>query len=75
MRKVWRLLVGLLAAIVLAAALGTLVPRPLWPAAAAGEGSRHILVLSNPIHTDIAIPVDEEVRRRFHFLTDAGIPA
>ncbi|TIU71371.1 MAG: TIGR02117 family protein, partial [Mesorhizobium sp.] len=54
MRKVWRLLVGLLAAIVLAAALGTLVPRPLWPAAAAGEGSRHILVLSNPIHTDIA---------------------
>lgn len=75
LRKVWRLLVGLLAAIVLAAALGTLVPRPLWPAAAAGEGSRHILVLSNPIHTDIAIPVDEEVRRRFHFLTDAGIPA
>jgi len=65
----------LVAVIVLAATLGTLVPRPLWPAAAAGEGTRHILVLRNPIHTDIAIPVDDEVRRRFHFLTDAGIPA
>ncbi|RWX68132.1 MULTISPECIES: TIGR02117 family protein [unclassified Mesorhizobium] len=75
MRRFWRFLVGLLAAFALTAALGTLVPRPLWPAAAAGEGSRRILVLSNPIHTDIAIPVDEEVRRRFHFLTDAGIPA
>jgi len=60
---------------VLAATLGTLVPRPLWPAAAAGEGTRHILVLRNPIHTDIAIPVDDEVRRRFHFLAVAGIPA
>ncbi|RWA60260.1 TIGR02117 family protein [Mesorhizobium sp.] len=75
MRRFWRFLVGLPVALALAAALGTLVPRPLWPAAAAGEGSRRILVLSNPIHTDIAIPVDEEVRRRFHFLTDAGIPA
>lgn len=65
----------LVAVIVLAATLGTLVPRPLWPAAAAGEGTRHILVLSNPIHTDIAIPVDEEVRRRFHFLADAGLPS
>ncbi|TIP07694.1 TIGR02117 family protein, partial [Mesorhizobium sp.] len=35
----------------------------------------HILVLKNPIHTDIAIPVDDDVRERFHFLTDAGIPA
>ena len=65
----------LVAVIVLAATLGTLVPRPLWPAAAAGEGTRHILVLNNPIHTDIAIPVDDEVRRRFHFLADAGLPS
>jgi len=65
----------LVAVIVLAATFGTLVPRPLWPAAAAGEGTRHILVLRNPIHTDIAIPVDDEVRRRFHFLAVAGIPA
>ncbi|MBZ9763270.1 TIGR02117 family protein [Mesorhizobium sp. CA8] len=75
MRRVLRYLVMLLGAVVLAAALGTLVPRPLWPAARAeGEGTRHILLLRNPIHTDIAIPVDDDVRRRFAFLVDAGLP-
>ena len=54
--------------------LGTLVPRPLWPAAAGGEGTRHILVLKNPIHTDIAVPIDDGLRRRFAFLVDAGLP-
>jgi len=75
MRKVLRFLSMVLAAIVLAATLGTLVPRPLWPAASAGEGTRHILVLKNPIHTDIAIPVDDAIRKRFHFLADAGLPS
>ncbi|MBZ9755480.1 TIGR02117 family protein [Mesorhizobium sp. ESP6-5] len=75
MRKLLRFLAILVAALVLAVSLGTLVPRPLWPAAAAGEGVRHILVLKNPIHTDIAIPVDDEVRRRFRFLADAGLPS
>ncbi|MGX5850792.1 TIGR02117 family protein [Mesorhizobium sp. PL10] len=75
MRKALRFLAMLVVAGVLAATLGTLVPRPLWPAAAAGEGTRHILVLKNPIHTDIAIPVDDAVRQRFRFLVDAGIPA
>ncbi|TPK18410.1 TIGR02117 family protein [Mesorhizobium sp. B2-5-9] len=75
MRKLLRFLAMLVAALVLAVVLGTLVPRPLWPAAAAGEGIRHILVLKNPIHTGIAIPVDDEVRRRFRFLADAGLPS
>ncbi|CDX27935.1 conserved exported hypothetical protein [Mesorhizobium plurifarium] len=74
MRKLWRFLAVLVAALLLAAALGTLVPRPLWPAAAEGEGVRHILVLKNPIHTDIAVPLDDGVRRRFAFLADAGLP-
>ncbi|WP_192246270.1 TIGR02117 family protein [Mesorhizobium silamurunense] len=74
MRKLWRFLAMLVAAALLAVTLGTLVPRPLWPAAAAGEGTRRILVLRNPIHTDIAIPVDDGVRRRFHFLADSGLP-
>jgi uncharacterized protein (TIGR02117 family) len=64
----------LVGAVVLAAALGTLVPRPLWPAAAGGEGTRRILVLKNPIHTDIAVPLDDGVRRRFSFLADAALP-
>ncbi|ODT18083.1 MAG: urease-associated protein [Mesorhizobium sp. SCN 65-12] len=74
MMKLLRFLVAGLAVLVLAAALGALVPRPLWPAAMAGQGTRHILVLKNPIHTDIAIPVDDRVRQRFRFLADAGIP-
>ncbi|MDX8468976.1 TIGR02117 family protein [Mesorhizobium sp. VK23B] len=75
MRKFLRFLITLVGAAALAAGLGTLVPRPLWPSAmAAGEGTRHILVLRNPIHTDIAIPVEDGVRRRFGFLADAGLP-
>ncbi|SFP33633.1 conserved hypothetical protein [Mesorhizobium sp. NFR06] len=74
MKKLLRLLVLLVGAVVLAAALGTLVPRPLWPAVAGAEGARHILVLKNPIHTDIAIPLDDGVRQRFAFLADAGLP-
>jgi uncharacterized protein (TIGR02117 family) len=61
--------------LVLAIAGGTLTPRPLWPVAdAADVASRHILVLSNPIHTDIAIPVDDDLRRQFAFLNQAGVP-
>lgn len=75
MRRFLRYLAMLAVALALAGVLGALVPRPLWPPpAAAGEGTRRILVLRNPIHTDIAIPVDDDVRRRFHFLADAGLP-
>ncbi|TIR15493.1 MAG: TIGR02117 family protein [Mesorhizobium sp.] len=75
MRRLLRYLLMLVAALLLAAALGTLVPRPLWPAAMAkGEGTRRILVLKNPIHTDIAVPLDDGIRRRFAFLADAGLP-
>jgi uncharacterized protein (TIGR02117 family) len=74
MRRLWRFLAVLVAAVLVAAALGTVIPRPLWPAAAEGEGTRHILVLKNPIHTDIAVPLDDGVRRRFAFLAGAGLP-
>lgn len=76
MKKLWRILGLLIVVALLAVALGTLVPRPLWRAANASTAApRHILVLKNPIHTDIAIPVDDALRQRFHFLVDAGIPA
>ncbi|SJM34387.1 conserved hypothetical protein [Mesorhizobium delmotii] len=75
-KKLGRFLAILVVAIVLAVMLGTVIPRPLLPAAAADPvATRHILVLKNPIHTDIAIPVDDDVRKRFHFLVDDGIPA
>ncbi|RWF73933.1 MAG: TIGR02117 family protein [Mesorhizobium sp.] len=75
MKKLGRFLAILVVAIVLAVVLGTFIPRPLLPAAAADPvATRHILVLKNPIHTDIAVPVDDDVRKRFHFLVDGGIP-
>jgi uncharacterized protein (TIGR02117 family) len=75
MRRALRYLATLVGAVVLAAALGTFVPRPLWPVAmAGGEGTPRILVLKNPIHTDIAVPLDDGVRQRFAFLADAGLP-
>ncbi|WP_203546854.1 TIGR02117 family protein [Mesorhizobium sp. AA22] len=74
-KKLGRFFAILVVAIVLAVVLGTFIPRPLLPAAAADPvATRHILVLKNPIHTDIAVPVDDDVRKRFHFLVDGGIP-
>ncbi|WP_287093327.1 TIGR02117 family protein [Mesorhizobium sp.] len=74
-KKLGRFLAILVVAIVLAVVLGTFIPRPLLPAAAADPvATRHILVLKNPIHTDIAVPVDDDVPKRFHFLVDGGIP-
>jgi uncharacterized protein (TIGR02117 family) len=66
-----------LALIVVLIAAGTFIPRPLWPLARAADGAatiRTILVLSNPIHTDIAIPLDDALRARFAFLSEAGVP-
>jgi uncharacterized protein (TIGR02117 family) len=74
MRRFRRFLTMAIAVVVLGTTLGTLVPRPLWLTAAAGGSKRHILVLKNPIHTDIAIPVDDGVRQRFGFLAEAGLP-
>lgn len=58
-----------------AVALGTLVPRPLFGNGPADATPRHILVFTNPIHTDIAVPLDASVLEKFGFLLDAGIEA
>jgi len=65
-----------LSLLVLLLALGTLVPRPLNPRAEASLGGEtaEILLLANPIHTDIALPVDDEVRAAFADLVPAGLP-
>lgn len=79
LRKIlWRLSIGLpllFLMLALAASFGTIVPQPLFASRAADTGDmRRILVLSNPIHTDIAIPVDAESLARFPFLAASGIP-
>jgi uncharacterized protein (TIGR02117 family) len=64
--------IGLLVILV---AAGVLLPR--WSVkpdgVGAGDHALRILVLSNPIHTDLAIPVDEALKARFAFLKDAGL--
>ena len=76
MKTVLAWLVRAILSITALVATGTFVPRPLWPSAEAADasGPRQILVLSNPIHTDIAIPVDDAIRARFGFLAAAGVP-
>ncbi|WP_280773595.1 TIGR02117 family protein [Rhizobium sp. SG_E_25_P2] len=54
--------------------LGTLIPRPLSSSAERASPQTTILILSNPIHTDIAIPLDAAIRARFGFVEAAGAP-
>lgn len=54
--------------------LGTVVPRPFFARYGGdGEKSREILLLSNPIHTDIALLVDDDLRRDFSEFQEGGI--
>ncbi|UXT23057.1 TIGR02117 family protein [Agrobacterium tumefaciens] len=54
--------------------LGTVVPRPFFAGNVSdGAAGREILLLSNPIHTDIALPVDDDLRRDFSELQEGGI--
>lgn len=74
-----RTIVGLGCAVFIllgALAFGALVPRPLlaFGDASANDVRTKILVLSNAIHTDIAIPIDDRARKTFAFLADEGFP-
>ena len=55
--------------------VGMLMPRPLVADSDSGQADRRILVISNPIHTDIAIPLDPDVTARFAPLVRTGIKA
>jgi uncharacterized protein (TIGR02117 family) len=72
-----RWVVSIFALIALVVAGGALIPRPLWRPAQAADAAttaRPILVLSNLIHTDIAIPLNDAIRKQFGFLTEEGVP-
>ncbi|PKA41413.1 TIGR02117 family protein [Rhizobium sullae] len=72
-----RWLLRAVAPLILSVASGTVIPRPLvHPVQASSDGnaSLRILMLSGPIHTDIAIPLDDRARKAFPFLESAGIP-
>lgn len=72
-----RIVAAFLVLVAAAVALGTFVPRPLWKTGLdeTSNSTRHILLLRNPIHTDVALPIDDELLARFRPLVDAGVPA
>jgi uncharacterized protein (TIGR02117 family) len=53
---------------------GTLIPRPLLSQSDAEEKSAEILIITNPIHTDIAVPATGETLQAFAFLQQNGLP-
>ena len=76
MRLAARRLLALVVAVLISVAVGTFLPRPF---ARSAHGSvtvppRRILVLSNAIHTDIAIPLARDTRASFAFLARSGLP-
>lgn len=76
MKKALRRLLAAILVIVLAVAAGTFIPRPLFAPARSEDSAerRRILVLSNPIHSDIVIPLADDTRAAFGFLERFGIP-
>ncbi|EJM98711.1 TIGR02117 family protein [Phyllobacterium sp. YR531] len=71
-----RIILKSFAAVLVAAAIifivGAVVPRPFWPVEQkpAESQSRQVLLLSNPIHTDLAFPADPDVLQRLSFLAN-----
>jgi uncharacterized protein (TIGR02117 family) len=73
-RKPVKIALGFILSLILVCLAGTLVPRPFGFTRTGSEAASHrILVLRNPIHTDIAIPIDAAARREFGFVTAAGL--
>ncbi|ATN35273.1 urease-associated protein [Rhizobium sp. ACO-34A] len=75
MARTLRRIAGCVVLMGLAVVVGMVVPRPLsGEPAVAATGSREILVLSNPIHTDIVLPLDDDIVGAFGDLIAAGSP-
>jgi uncharacterized protein (TIGR02117 family) len=76
MTRVLRRLLAVILTIAGTVAAGALIPLPLWSQETKDDSgeTRRILVLSNPIHTDIAIPLDDDTRAAFAFLERSGVP-
>ena len=74
MMKLVRAVSYLVTLIVVLLVAGTVVPRPFSASQERGRPEHRILVLTNPIHTDIAIPIGPRMRERFALLGKNGVP-
>lgn len=68
-----RIIATVIAVAVAAAFAGVVLPKPIWPTHSEASTNHRILLLSNPIHTDLAIPVNDALRARFKFIGGAGL--
>ena len=74
-RRLAFICLGLVAALLVAGVLGTVIPHPfVFSTPENAAPSRHILLVSNTIHTDIALPIDAETMSALDFLFDTGLP-
>lgn len=64
----------LLIGVALLGAAGTFIPYPAAAVVENGQRNQRILVVSNTLHTDIAIPLNEETRMTLGFLGNTGLP-
>ena len=64
---------GAIVVFLVAATIGALLPGPQAADVPPG-GERDILVLESPLHTDIVLPNDPDVRVRFAFLRGTNVP-
>lgn len=73
--KIFKYLCIAAALIVGSLGAGTLLPKPFvrHQSTVVDDKSRRVLVLSNPIHTDIALPVDAALLAQFAFLRDGNL--
>lgn len=69
------LLIAIPAIYLLASIPGALIPGKVFadPDGSNSIENRKIFLLSSPLHADIAIPVDDDVLRRFSFLKQTGM--
>ena len=79
MKKVWailrgsaRVLVALSVLFALLATIGALVPRNPASQSTDQVAQQTIYVVSNAIHSDIAVPIDSRLLTKFGFLAEAG---
>lgn len=76
MKRALKVPLAIVVVLLASIAAGALIPVPLWSQQIENshEKNRRILVLSNPIHTDIAISLDDDMRAAFAFLERSGVP-
>lgn len=74
MMRVLRWGLGVVVLYLVLAFVGAIVPDLIRDEVGPKTDERWITLVSGPIHYDILLPLDDDTRKEFAFLTEAGIP-